>query len=56
MEIRDLVLRKRKVNHGFLAKGPPREVVDVYMVTELMMSDLGRMLDYNSTVTTEQVP
>jgi len=56
MEIRNIVLRKRKVNDGFLVRAPQRVVTDVYIITELMMSDLGRLLDHsNSTLTSEQV-
>jgi len=56
MEIRNIVLCKRKVNDGFLVRAPQRVVTDVYIITELMMSDLGRLLDHsNSTLTSEQV-
>ena len=52
MEIRDILVKKRKVPMGFFK--PPRDVTDVYIITELMMSDLGRMLDHDTTLTTEQ--
>ena len=56
VEIRDLLLCKRTVSSSFLSQSPPRQVTDVYIVTELMQSDLGRVLDHhNSTLTTEQV-
>lgn len=54
MEIRDVLVKKRQVNGGFLGRKPVRDVTDVYIVTELMMSDLGRMLDHKTTLTTEQ--
>ena len=57
MEIRSLLVRTRQVSSGLLPTRAPRKVVDVYMITELMMSDLGRMLDHGkTTLTTEQVP
>jgi len=56
VEIRDLLLCKRTVSSSFLSQSPPRQATDVYIVTELMQSDLGRVLDHhNSTLTTEQV-
>ena len=58
MEIHDIIIRRRAVNEDGLfgvAAGQRRLVTDVYIVTELMMSDLGRLLDHNATLTTEQV-
>jgi len=54
MAIRDILVKKRTVHAGFLDPKPSREVTDVYIITELMMSDLGRMLDHETTLTTEQ--
>ncbi len=56
MEIRSLLVRTRTISPGLLSRRPPRKAVDVYIVTELMMSDLGRMLDFSeTTLTREQV-
>jgi serine/threonine protein kinase len=59
IEICDVVLRKRKRDEGSFVSGGSKTkrkvVTDVYIISEYMMSDLGRMLDHNATLTTAQV-